>query len=80
MKIKNFEISKRCRKLSFGFSLLSVIYLACFEELIGAVIILTFAIYFGFQYKCPHCQKTIDTRRSPYKTKYCPYCGEWLDK
>lgn len=80
MKIKNFETSKKCRKISFIFVLLTMIYRAFFEERIGVVILLTIAIYFVFQYKCPHCQKTIDIRQAPHKIEYCPYCGKYLDE
>ena len=80
MRIKDFATSKKYRKISYVFFLLAAVYLACFEEVIGAVIILTFAVYFGFQYKCPHCQRTLDTRNAHRNIKYCPYCGKWLDK
>lgn len=77
---RDFKYSKKCRKISSVLVLFAILYLTFFQEVIGAAVILAFAIYFAFQYKCPHCHKTIDTRRAPCSTKYCPYCGEKLEK
>ena len=80
MKIKDFKTSEKCRKIAYGLCIFAAVYLAYFQEVIGAVILLTIAVYFAFQYKCPHCQKTLDTRNARRNIKHCPHCGECLER
>jgi len=79
LKNFSFEQSKKYRTLGFLFAFLAVTYRAIFADIWGAIIILAISLYCDFQYKCPHCNKTLDFRANPESLEYCPRCGKKLN-
>lgn len=75
---EKFNIAIRYRLISLIILLfipicLVVIPQKVFKYPIG-ILVFVIAVFLDQQYKCPVCKEKFDTRVSPSKLIYCPYC------
>lgn len=75
------EKLKMVKSIEFILLMISISFIAFGPHYLAAILFILFSVIINRKYyKCPHCNKNLDTRMKLTDETHCPFCGKVISQ